>query len=92
MKKFLGFVLIIICLFLNTQDTFALSINRNNAYNTYAINRARYYPQNNWANRYQRPRPNYTFTPQQARYYGYRNGMYGAGYNNTYYYNRYRGH
>jgi len=55
---------------------------------TYA-NRARYYSQRNmYANRYQRPRSNYIYSPQQAKYYGYRapqiNGY------NPMYYNRYR--
>jgi hypothetical protein len=54
--------------------------------------RTRYIPRNTvYGNRFQRPHPNYIYSPAQARYYGYRtNGIYGAGYNNTYYYNRYR--
>lgn len=34
---------------------------------------ARYYPQNNfYANRLRQQRKNYIYSPQQARYYGYR--------------------
>ena len=52
--------------------------------------RTKYVPRNNlYNNRYQR-RPNYIYSPQQARYNGYRTGINGLGYNNTYYYNRYR--
>lgn len=56
----------------------------------YTMNRARYCPYNNmYANRYMNQK-RYIYSPQQARYNGYRTGIQGNGYNNTYYYNRYR--
>lgn len=56
----------------------------------YTMNRARFMPNNNiYANRYMNQK-RYIYSPQQARYNGYRTGIEGNGYNNTYYYNRYR--
>ena len=88
LKKFiLGFILLSLC-----TPVFALSASRDTAYTSNARSFSRYYqPRAVLVNRNQmQRRNNYIFTPQQARYYGYRTGINGTGYNNTYYYNRYR--
>ena len=92
MKKILSGFAILFVLIGMMQSAYALSINQSTPYTNYAVNRAKYYPTGTYArNRFIRQqRNNYIYSPQQARYNGYRSGIYGTGYNNTYYYNRYR--
>ena len=87
MKRVFTLLLITFICF-SANSVYALSINNETNYTRYAQNRAKYYPQNTFANRYRRQqRQNYIFSPQQARYYGYRtpNQMGSYSYNNTYY-------
>lgn len=87
MKRVL-IIFLVIFMFISVDTTSALSINNQTAYTNFAQNRAKYYPQNTFANRYRRQqRQNYIFSPQQARYYGYRtpNQMGSYSYNNPYY-------
>lgn len=71
------------------KPCYSWSISKNTPYTNYALNSARYYPQRQvMVNRYRRPNKYYIYTPQQARYNGFRTGA--PGYNNMYYHNRYR--
>ena len=54
-------------------------------YSNYARNYARFYPQRGYQSQYRRQQQNYIFTPQQARYYGYRYPNQNATYGNPYY-------
>lgn len=83
MKKHILTILLILAI---TPMSFGFgSYNPNMSY----ANRARYYSQRNiYANRYPRGRNNYIYSPQQAKYYGYRTPQMN-GYNNMYY-NHYR--
>ena len=86
MKRILVLLLMI---FISVTGCYALDINNDTAYTQYARNRAKYYPQNSFANRYRRQQQqNYIFSPQQARYYGYRVPNQVGTYNSPYY-NRY---
>ena len=83
MKKVL---IAFISLFVLAQVSYAFNLNGSGL--RYA-GRTKYYPQGNiYANRYQRPRSNYIYSPQQARYYGYRvpqqNMRFYSPYNNPY--------
>ena len=80
-------IITLIVLFVGT-NCFALNFNKmNTIYTQSALQRAKYYPQNSYSKRYRR-QPNYIFTPQQARYYGYRTPqLYGT--YNSYYGRRY---
>lgn len=90
MKKV--FLLIIIIIFVSYIPSNASVFS--NASANYAMNArnvVRYYPQRPYSRRFRR-QPNYLYSPQQAKYYGYRipqNNMYGN--TNPYYrnYNRY---
>lgn len=89
MKKIL-FIFVFLFIILSCQSVYAFRLNGSGM--DYA-GRTKYIPRNNiYANRYrsQQQRPRYIYSPQQARYNGYRTGIDGLGYNNTYYYNRYR--
>lgn len=84
-RLFIVFLLV----FLSAGSSFALDIHSDTAYTQYARNRAKYYPQNSFANRYRRSQnQNYIFSPQQARYYGYRVPNQTGTFNSPYY-NRY---
>ncbi len=92
MKRIICLFGVLIAFITGINSCFAISYNSiNSAYTTNALMRARYYPRNMYNNRYQRMNTNrYIYTPQQARYNGFRTGINGVGYNNSYYYNRYR--
>ena len=88
MKKFVSIIFVLMFALSLCPQVKAFTLNGTGM--NYA-GRTRYVPRNNiYANRYQQRRTNYIYTPQQARYNGYRTGINGLGYNNTYYYNRYR--
>ncbi|MCM1266113.1 MAG: hypothetical protein NC200_07935 [Candidatus Gastranaerophilales bacterium] len=63
--------LLILTLFVSMPFCFALSLKSDNVYGS-ARNYAKYYPQTNYSNRYRKQQKSYVFTPQQAKYYGYR--------------------
>ena len=102
MKKLLKLFIQLLVLSMFVTPCFAASINKDTTYTTNAKNWSKYYqPRAVLVNRNQMRRKNYIFTPQQARYYGYRgvNGSYGTyrptygsagygtrGYGNPYYY------
>lgn len=92
MKKLFSILILSMILIGLCPTSYALSFSENTAYTNYALNRAKFCPNGAYArNRFMRQqRNNYIYTPQQARYNGYRTGIGGTGYNNTYYYNRYR--
>ncbi len=89
MKRIIYIFLIIsvICISVPSADAFSVSGRVSPAY---TVGRSRYMAGNNiYANRYMNQK-RYIYTPQQAKYNGFRTGIEGNGYNNTYYYNRYR--
>ena len=64
MKRVFTLLLITFICF-SANSVYALSINNETNYTRYAQNRAKYYPQNTFANRYRRQqRQNYIFSPQ----------------------------
>ena len=106
MKVLSNGLLILFLIFGLSVPSFAMSVNRDTAYTSTARGLSRYYQPRAVLmdrNRMQQPRNNYVFSPQQARYYGYRGvpngyGAYGGhgGYRGGYGgyrggYNGYRG-
>lgn len=84
MRKFV--VLLFILCFVCTNIVQASMWGQASAnYSNYARNYARYYPQRGYMSQYRRSQSNYVFTPQQARYYGYRYPNQNATYGNPYY-------
>jgi len=73
MKKLFGLFAVLILSIVVCADCYAFSLNgRGAVYAGSARNYAKYYQQNNYANRYRRQPKQYIFSAQQARYYGYR--------------------
>lgn len=88
-KVFCLLIILVLASYTNVNASLYSSAKTNYAMN--ARNVVRYYPQRPYSRRFRR-QPNYLYSPQQARYYGYRipqNNMYGN--TNPYYrnYNRY---
>lgn len=63
--------LLFLTIILSIQTCFAFSLGVSNNYGS-ARNYAKFYPQSNYSNRYKKQQKSYIFTPQQAKYYGYR--------------------
>ncbi|MBO6273187.1 hypothetical protein J6O48_10485 [bacterium] len=85
MKKLILFIIFtMVC----QVSAFAYSFSEaSSQYSEVARTRAKYIPQGQFVNRYRRQQNNRIYSPQQARYYGYRVPQ--QNYYNNPYYNRY---
>ena len=86
MKKIFLVLTLLFSFMLISKPCLALSFSNASAqYSAAARTRARFVPRGYYANRYMRQQNNYIYSPQQARYYGYRTPQQNYMYGNPYY-------
>ena len=84
MRYFIKLLTVVLVMFIGS-GSYALNFKQaNTVYTQAALQRAKYYPQNQYAYRYRRQNNNYIYSPQQARYYGYRIPQQTGTYNPSY--------